>query len=348
MRSTDPPSARVRTLDAHVAGGAVRVIVSGVAPVAAPTLAARRDALARRHDGLRRALLMPPRGGTDTIGALLTEPVTPGADAGVLFLDGSGWPSFSGHGLVGVVTLAIERGLATRGHDRWARLVIDTLAGPVPVAVEVAPAGEAAGGVAPARVTRVAYESPPARVLAGGLPVSLPGRTLRVDLVSCAGLFAIADSESAGVPLDSDALPELRRAATQLSGAVEADARRISRDRPPDEQVSVVFIGPSDDASADVRSATVMPGGRVSLSPSGRATAAIGAVLDAMGMLPGDRPFTNEGLLGLTLEGRVVGRSPDDPPILTVEVAGTAWPTGDHEFVFCAGDPATPGLRVRG
>jgi proline racemase len=176
-------------------------------------------------------------------------------------------------------------------------------------------------------------------VTTGGLPVSLAGRTLRVDLVSCAGLFAIADSESAGVPLSSDALPELRRAAMLVSDAVGTSARRAPKARREDDQVTVVFIGPSNSGSSDLRSATVFPGGQVSLAPSGRATAAGVAVLDAMGVLPGDRPFTNEGLLGLALEGRVVRRSADDPAALTVEIAGTAWPTGDHEFVFRPGDP---------
>jgi proline racemase len=238
-----------------------------------------------------------------------------------------------------VVTLAIERGLLTRGHDPWSGLLIDTLVGPIPVRVEVVAGGPSTGRAPALRVARVAYESPPARVTTGGLPVSLPGRTLRVDLVSCAGLFAIADSESAGVPLSSDALPELRRAAMLVSDAVGTSARRAPKARREDDQVTVVFIGPSNSGSSDLRSATVFPGGQVSLAPSGRATAAVVAVLDAMGVLPGDRPFTNEGLLGLALEGRVVRRSADAPAALTVEIAGTAWPTGDHEFVFRPDDP---------
>jgi proline racemase len=342
MRHVDPPApsaARVRTIDAHVAGGAVRLIVSGLAPATASTLEERRDGLARRHDGLRRALLTPPRGGLDMVGALLTEPVTPGAHAGVLFLDGVGWPSFSGHGLIAVATLAVERGLVARGREPWSRLVLDTLAGPIPVGIEMARADGSSDDEHVLRVARVAYESPPARVLAGGLPVSLAGRTLRVDLVSCAGLFAITDSESAGVPLSGDAVPELRRAARQVSDATEAHARRVLKGRRQDEGVGVVFIGPSDSGSGDLRSATVSPGGQVSLSPSGRATAAVVTVLDAMGVLPDDRPFTSEGLLGLALEGRLLRRSADDPPLLTVEVSGTAWPTGDHEFVLRADDP---------
>jgi proline racemase len=338
-----PTTAPVRTFDAHVAGGTVRIIVSGLAPARARTLEGRRDALARRHDGLRRALLTPPRGGLDVVGALLTEPVTPGADAGVLFLTGAGWPPFSGHGLIAVATLAVERGLVTAGRETPSRLVFDTLAGPVPARLDVGRAAEAASGGAAPRVSRVSCESPPARVLAGGLPLAVAGRTVLADLVSCAGLFAIVDSESAGVALGADTLPELRRAAVPISGALEARARKVPKDVAGPCGVNVVFIGPSNGGSSDLRSATVAPGGHVSLSPSGRATAAIVAVLDVMGMLPADRSFANEGLQGLALEGRVLKRSTDDPPALTVEISGTAWPTGDHEFVFCAGDPTGPG-----
>jgi proline racemase len=188
-------------------------------------------------------------------------------------------------------------------------------------------------------VARVTYESPPARVLAGGLPVAVGGRTVRGDLVWCAGLFAIVDSESAGVALSTETLPELRRAAALVRDALESHVRKVPGSAPGDDGVSVVFIGPSSTGSSDLRSATVAAGGHVSLSPSGRGTAAIVAVLDAMGVLPADRPFTNEGLLGLALEGRAVKRSPDEPAAVTAEVSGSAWPTGDHEFLFRAGDP---------
>ena len=232
-----------------------------------------------------------------------------------------------------------ERGLMTAGRDTPSRLVFDTLAGPIPVRLDVGPAADAAPGAAALRVSRVSYESPRARVLAGGLRLAVAGRTVPADLVSCAGLFAIVDSESAGVALGADTLPELRRAAVPIGDAVEARARKAAKDAPGPGGVHVVFIGPSSAGSSDLRSATVAPGGHVSLSPSGRATAAIAAVLDAMGLLPGDRPLIDEGLLGLALEGRVLGRSADDPPAIAVEVSGTAWPTGDHEFVFDPGDP---------
>jgi proline racemase len=281
---------------------------------------------------------MPPRGSLEMVGALLTEPVTPGAHAGVLFLDGRGWPPFSGHGLMAVAALAVERGLVTVGDEPAPNLLVDTLAGSVPVRIEVVRAKGEEGSLAP-RVARVSYQGPAARVIAGGLPVGLAGRSIHVDLASCAGLFAIADGESAGVPLSSDRLPELRRAATLVREAIEPHVRRALKNQREDEAVSVVFIGPSDAGASDLRSAAVAPGGQVSLSPSGRTTAAIVSVLDAMGVLPDDRPFRNEGLLGLALEGRVVRRSTDDPPLLTVEISGTAWPTGDHEFVFRAGDP---------
>ena len=338
-RKQPSSSAPVRTIDGHVAGGAVRLIVSGLVPESAPTLEARRSALAHRHDRLRLALFTPPRGSLEIAGALLTEPVTPGADVGILFLTGAGWPPFSGHGLIAVATLAVERGLIAAGRDVPSSIVFDTPAGPVPVAVTASRVEGAAEDEPALRVARVGYESPPARVVAGGVPIGLAGRSVHVDLVSCAGLFAIVDSESAGLVLGGDALPELRRAAIQLGGALETLARKVSPGGRHDDGVNVVFIGPSTTGANDLRSATVVPGGYVSLSPSGRATSAVIAVLDAMGVLPDDRPFTNEGLLGLALEGRVVKRSADEPGVLTTEISGSAWPTGDHVFRFPADDP---------
>ena len=63
----------------------------------------------KRLDHLRRALMLEPRGHADMYGALLTEPVTDGAHAGVLFMHNEGWSTMCGHGIIAVTTIAIER-----------------------------------------------------------------------------------------------------------------------------------------------------------------------------------------------------------------------------------------------
>ena len=70
----------------------------------------------KRHDHLRRALMLEPRGHADMYGAILTEPVTAGSHAGVLFMHNEGYSTMCGHGIIAVTTIALERGLITARH----------------------------------------------------------------------------------------------------------------------------------------------------------------------------------------------------------------------------------------
>ena len=101
----------VRSVDTHVGGAPVRVLVDGVPQAPASTMAKKRTWLARHAEPLRCGVMMSPRGHADILGVSLTEPVTPGAHAGLLFMDASGFPMFSGTAALGAVTVAIERHL---------------------------------------------------------------------------------------------------------------------------------------------------------------------------------------------------------------------------------------------
>src|SRR5215470_14994429 len=68
----------VKTIDAHVAGEPLRLIVEGLPRPSGKTMAQKRDWMKRHVDDLRRALLFEPRGHRDMCGAMLTEPVSPG------------------------------------------------------------------------------------------------------------------------------------------------------------------------------------------------------------------------------------------------------------------------------
>ncbi len=59
------------------------------------TMLARRE-WAGSIDHLRRSIMLEPRGHADMYGALLTEPVTPRAHAGVLFMHNEGWSTMCG------------------------------------------------------------------------------------------------------------------------------------------------------------------------------------------------------------------------------------------------------------
>ena len=78
----------------------------------------RREWAKKKQDHLRRALMLEPRGHTDMYGALLTEPERPDSHAGVLFMHNEGYSTMCGHGVIAVVTIALERGSDRAGPGR--------------------------------------------------------------------------------------------------------------------------------------------------------------------------------------------------------------------------------------
>src|SRR5262245_40810071 len=179
------------------------MVVDGFPAARGKSMADKREWAARHADHLRRILMLEPRGHRDMCGAVLTEPVSPGSHAGVLFMDSEGFGSMSGHSIIAVATIALERGIIVPGGD-GASLVLDTPAGTVR-----ASAMWREGSVP--KIARVTYLNVPSFVMHGGLEVTLGSRRVRADIAFGGAFYAIVDGESVGVPLDAAHLPELRR-----------------------------------------------------------------------------------------------------------------------------------------
>jgi trans-L-3-hydroxyproline dehydratase len=329
---------RIRTIDAHAAGEPLRLIVEGFPPVQGRTMLEKREHVRANHDALRRALMLEPRGHADMYGAVLTEPVSAGADAGVLFMHNEGYSTMCGHGVIAVVTIALERGLLTL-RDGQAEIVLDSPAGPVRARFSRRPDG---------RVAHVSFVNVPSFVLHAGVPVRVGGRQLRADVAFGGAFYAIVDSEAAGLALQPRALPEIRRAGMAIKEQIEA-ALRIEHPLEPGLTgiYGTIFTGPPDAPDADLKNVTVFADAEVDRSPCGTGTCAVMAVLDAMGLLPPDHPFTHESIVGTTFRGRVVGREMvAELPAILPEVQGSAWITGEHTFVIQSDDALREGFRL--
>src|SRR3990172_2976413 len=175
---TSEPLTTIRTIDAHAGGAPFRLVVEGMPVPAGRTLQQKLRALRKEQDGVRRLLMREPRGHLDLAGAVLTEPVTPGADAGVIFMHASDFAPLCGHGLLVVATVAPERGLLHLG-DRQDALVFDTAVGPFTVEVERAPGS---GVDRPLRIVSAAFVGPPSFVWRAGVRVGFAGRQVPVDV----------------------------------------------------------------------------------------------------------------------------------------------------------------------
>jgi proline racemase len=339
---------KFNTIDAHVGGEAVRLLVGGGPSVGGRTLADKLAWLRTHADPLRRCLMLEPRGHAGMHGALLTEPVTPGAHAGVLFMHAGGFPMFSGEGVIAAVTIALENGLIEGASGE---LLLDTPAGLVRARPRYTPKKrnekDSRSVFPPPRVSNVALTSVPSFVFSAGVPVQLGARSVRVDIAFGGEFYAIADSESVGVPADAAHAQQLLRVGLELREAVEASIAVIH----PLEQAwkgiqGTIFTAPPRGA-ADLRSATVLAGGVLRRSPGVAGTCALMAVLDAMGLLAGDHTFTHEGVTGTTLQARALNRlTSGEIPFVVPVVEGSAFTTGHHEFVAEVeeGDPLGDGF----
>src|SRR5215210_3877206 len=92
-------------IDAHTAGEPLRIITGGLPELPGATMLERRNYLQQNYDHLRRALLWEPRGHYDMYGAVVTPPVSPQADIGVLFMHNAGYSAMCGHGIIALVTV---------------------------------------------------------------------------------------------------------------------------------------------------------------------------------------------------------------------------------------------------
>jgi proline racemase len=344
----------LRTIDAHVAGEPLRLIVDGFPSPRGKTMLEKRDWAARHTDRLRRALVLEPRGHVDMTGAVLTEPVSPGAHAGVLFFDNDGYSTMCGHGILAVTTIALERGLLLPGGD-GATIVYDTPAGTIRAramtkAGRVAGTGtvdRAADDDEAIRVESVTFVNVPSFVLYGGLPIQLGARRVRVDVAYGGAFYAIVDSEAVGLAVDAAHLAELRRTGMAIKRAIESAHTVVHPLEPSIAGIDgTIFTSPPHDGAADLRNVAVFGDAAVDRSPCGTGTCAVMAVVDAMGLLDETKPFVHESAIGMRLTGRLTGRTVvGDYPAIVAEIEGSAWITGEHAFVIDPRDPLGEGFR---
>jgi len=197
-------------------------------------------------------------------------------------------------------------------------------------------------------VESVAFLNAPSFVLHGGLTVKLASRQIRADVAFGGAFYAIVDSEAVGLPIDARHLPELRRVGMEIKEAIEA-VHEIAHPLEPGLHgiYGTIFTGPPSDERADLRNVTVFADAEVDRSPCGTGTAAVMAVVDAMGLLSGHKPFVHESLIGTRFTGRVSARTVvGEREAIVPEIEGSAWITGEHTFLVDDDDPLKEGFRL--
>ena len=109
---------RLRTIDSHTAGEATRLIIGGIERIPGDTMKDKLYYFKANMDHIRLLLTKEPRGKRGTMAALVTEPVSKGADFGLIYMDDRRYPYLCGHATIGAVMTLIEAGvLEARGQE---------------------------------------------------------------------------------------------------------------------------------------------------------------------------------------------------------------------------------------
>ena len=317
-----------QTIDAHAAGEPLRIIVSGVPTVQGATMLERRRYFRDQLDHIRTTLMLEPRGHADMYGCVTTPPVSADADMGVLFMHNEGYSTMCGHGVIALVTVAVENG--------WVRdpasVVLDTPAGKV----------RARAHMDGRRVERVSFENVPAFVFRNNLEVL----GMNVDVVFGGAFYAIV--EPSPVPLDREHLGELRDLGMQVKGEITRTFSVVHPEEPDVEGIyGTIFCGPAKGEGRSARNVTVFADAQVDRSPCGTGTAAVIALRSAQGRLEAGQDFVHEGIANTVFEGRVLGRTRvSEFDAVVTEICGSAYVTGYHTFVIDDDDPLKNGFRT--
>src|ERR1700712_2163353 len=109
---------RIQIIDSHTGGEPTRLVVGGFPDLGRGSMAERRVLLAAEHDKWRAATVLEPRGSDVIVGALLCEPVSPDAAAGVIFFNNAGYIGMCGHGTIGLVESLAYMGRIGVGEHR--------------------------------------------------------------------------------------------------------------------------------------------------------------------------------------------------------------------------------------
>ena len=323
----------VTTIDAHAAGEPLRIITGGLPELPGATILERRRFMQQHFDHFRRALMWEPRGHRDMYGCVLTQPVTPGADFGVLFMHNEGYSTMCGHGIIALVTTLFEMGaLAVTGQQTPVNL--DTPAGLVRATAHFDSSGH---------VKHVSFLNVPSFLYARDIKLEVaPYGYLTVDVAFGGAFYAFLPAEQVGLRVVPEQIQELVTAGEAIKKAVNAT---LSIQHPLEQDLSFLYgtilTGPPENPAHHSRNVCIFANAEVDRSPTGTGVSARLALHHAKGEITDGQQIIIESILGAasTFSGRVVGHAELGPYQAVVpEVSGRAFITGHHEFVIDPSD----------
>lgn len=334
---------RITSIDAHTGGEPLRIITSGFPELKGSTILEKRQDARIHYDQLRRALMWEPRGHADMYGAILTPPVTPDGDIGVLFLHNEGFSTMCGHGIIGLVKVGVQTGMFPATGDATT-IKIDTPAGRV----------TATAHLKNGQVERVSFLNVPSFLYQRDLTIHIDGLgEIRYDIAFGGAFYAYVDIDQPAlknVVIDDKHQTQLIDVGMRIKRAVmnTVPLRHPTGDDDLNFLYGTILVKMLHTEAVHSRNVCIFAEGEVDRSPTGTGVSGRLAIHHAKGELSPDETITIESLIGSSFTGRVADTvEVGDLSAIIPEVAGTAFITGQHTFLIDPDDPLKEGFILR-
>jgi 4-hydroxyproline epimerase len=324
-------------IDSHTCGCPVRVVAGGAPPLQGATASERRVDFVERYDWIRKGLMFEPRGHDMMSGSILYPSTRADCDIGIVFIETSGSLPMCGHGAIGTVTVAVERGLVSPKTPGLVRL--DTPAGVVEARYKATN-----GHVDSVRITNVA-----SYVHATGVEVDCPEYgMLTVDLAYGGNFYAIIEPQKNFPGLEKMTSLDITRISPELRRRVNVAMECVHPEDPSIREVEhIMWTGKPTVAGAHGRNAVFTAVRAIDRSPCGTGTSARMALLASRGELkPGDA-YVHESFIGSLFTGRIEGTARvGNHPAIIPSIEGWSRVTGYNTIFIDDRDPYAHGFSV--
>jgi trans-L-3-hydroxyproline dehydratase len=329
----------LQTVEIHSGGEPFRMVTSGLPRMPGATIVARRAWLEANADEIRRALMLEPRGHKDMYGGYLTEPVSPGADFGIIFVHNEGYSDHCGHGVIALATAVVELGWIERTSPET-RVGIDAPCGFIEGFVTWD--GDHAGSVR--------FVNVPSFIWKRDVTLDTPSfGPVTGDIAYGGAFYVYVDGAPFGLEIREAEVDRLVQFGAEVKIAANAAFSVVHPEIPEIKGIYGTIIANAprnlDSSQANV---CVFADREVDRSPTGSGTAGRVAQLFLRGALGKDATLVNESIVGSVFKGRVLRETRlGDFDAVIPEIEGSAYVCGFATWIIDERDPQTYGFLVR-
>jgi trans-L-3-hydroxyproline dehydratase len=272
-------------------------------------------------------------------GCLLLPPFDPATDFSVLFMHNEGYSTMCGHAIIALTTLAVKMG--------W----VETKNGEAHLTIE-APCGLIkAKAIITTDHIDASFLCVPSFVIGLDYSVDVPNLgNVIYDLAYGGAFYAYVNSDQIGLELTPSNYKRIIEAGVAIKHAVMKSNNSITH--PFESDLSflygTIFIGGPVSQGVDSRNVCVFADGEVDRSPTGSGVSGRMAIHYKRGELALHQKMKVESITGAVFVGSVTNALDYGGKEAVIPcVEGTAYVTGQHEFIIDPDDPFTNGFFLR-